>query len=143
MTNTIIENCTKKTENSSTSVKNNIARDGLIVAIGGGVIGDLAAFVASTYQRGVDIIKVPTKTTKIINKPTKQPTKIPLVIPPNMYEKVSSYSAIGGIRTSTIFPCTLEIKIDEDVFAKAFCIIAIQIKPGAKNSEKLCSAVFR
>lgn len=48
-------------------VKNNIARDGLIVAIGGGVIGDLAAFVASTYQRGVDIIQVPTTTTSMID----------------------------------------------------------------------------
>jgi len=27
------------------------------------------------------------------------------------------------------------IKIEEEVFAKAFCIIPIQISPGAKNSE--------
>ena len=35
-------------------------RRGLIVALGGGVIGDLAGFVASTYLRGVPYIQVPT-----------------------------------------------------------------------------------
>lgn len=32
----------------------------LILAVGGGVIGDLAGFVASTYRRGVPFIQVPT-----------------------------------------------------------------------------------
>src|SRR4029079_14109570 len=35
-------------------------RDTLVVALGGGVIGDLAGFAAATYQRGVDFIQVPT-----------------------------------------------------------------------------------
>jgi 3-dehydroquinate synthase len=36
------------------------ARDTLIVAAGGGVVGDLAGFVAATYMRGVPFIQVPT-----------------------------------------------------------------------------------
>ncbi len=48
-------------------VKKNIARDGLLVAIGGGVIGDLCAFVASCYQRGIDFVHVPTTTTAMID----------------------------------------------------------------------------
>ncbi len=39
---------------------NNFARDVTLVALGGGVIGDITGFVASTYQRGVDFIQVPT-----------------------------------------------------------------------------------
>jgi len=31
-----------------------------IVALGGGVIGDMAGFAAATYQRGVDFIQIPT-----------------------------------------------------------------------------------
>jgi len=36
------------------------ARDCCILALGGGVIGDLAGFVAACYQRGVDFIQIPT-----------------------------------------------------------------------------------
>lgn len=35
-------------------------RDDLVVALGGGVVGDLAGFAASTYNRGVGVIQVPT-----------------------------------------------------------------------------------
>ncbi len=37
-----------------------ISRDACIVALGGGVIGDLTGFVAACYQRGVDFIQIPT-----------------------------------------------------------------------------------
>ncbi len=35
-------------------------RDTTVLALGGGVIGDLAGFVAATYMRGVDFIQIPT-----------------------------------------------------------------------------------
>ena len=35
-------------------------RDSVIVALGGGAVGDLAGFVASTYLRGVALVQVPT-----------------------------------------------------------------------------------
>ncbi|KAB2572587.1 Pentafunctional AROM polypeptide [Lasiodiplodia theobromae] len=35
-------------------------RDTLIIALGGGVVGDLAGFVAATYMRGVRFVQVPT-----------------------------------------------------------------------------------
>lgn len=35
-------------------------RKSVILALGGGVIGDLAGFVASTYMRGIDFIQLPT-----------------------------------------------------------------------------------
>jgi 3-dehydroquinate synthase len=35
-------------------------RDTLLVALGGGVVGDVAGFAAATYQRGVPFIQVPT-----------------------------------------------------------------------------------
>jgi 3-dehydroquinate synthase len=37
-----------------------LGRDGLVVALGGGVVGDLAGFAAATYQRGVPFLQVPT-----------------------------------------------------------------------------------
>lgn len=35
-------------------------RDAIVVALGGGVIGDLAGFAAAVYQRGVPFVQVPT-----------------------------------------------------------------------------------
>ncbi len=37
-----------------------LGRDGVVVALGGGVVGDLAGFAAAVYQRGVGFIQVPT-----------------------------------------------------------------------------------
>jgi len=37
-----------------------MGRDDHLVALGGGVVGDLAGFCASAYQRGVPIVQVPT-----------------------------------------------------------------------------------
>lgn len=40
----------------------NFTRTDCIIALGGGVIGDLAGFVASTYLRGIEFIGIPTTT---------------------------------------------------------------------------------
>jgi 3-dehydroquinate synthase len=40
--------------------RNRVDRSGLIVALGGGVVGDLAGFVASIYARGIPYIQVAT-----------------------------------------------------------------------------------
>ncbi len=41
-------------------LQNNMGRDSTVVALGGGVVGDISGFAASAYQRGVDFVQVPT-----------------------------------------------------------------------------------
>jgi len=41
-------------------VEAGLGRDGLVVAVGGGTVGDLAGFAAATYMRGVPWVVVPT-----------------------------------------------------------------------------------
>ena len=41
-------------------IQNGLDRKSLLVALGGGVVGDLTGFGAATYLRGIDFIQVPT-----------------------------------------------------------------------------------
>lgn len=41
-------------------LENKLDRDSLVLALGGGVVGDLAGFVAATYMRGIPYIQLPT-----------------------------------------------------------------------------------
>lgn len=52
-----IENFTKLLE---CMVKNDFTRSDCVVAVGGGVVGDLSGFVASAFMRGVDFYNIPT-----------------------------------------------------------------------------------
>lgn len=42
------------------AIETGLDRNSLIIALGGGVVGDLAGFVAATFMRGIDYIQVPT-----------------------------------------------------------------------------------
>ncbi len=44
----------------SAMVQLGMGRDCMVVALGGGVIGDLAGYVAASYMRGVPVVQVPT-----------------------------------------------------------------------------------
>lgn len=39
---------------------NHLDRKSVIIALGGGVVGDMAGFAASTYMRGIRFIQIPT-----------------------------------------------------------------------------------
>ena len=39
---------------------NHVTRSDVLLALGGGVVGDLGGFVSATYQRGIDFVQVPT-----------------------------------------------------------------------------------
>lgn len=44
-----------------------LGRDAVVVAVGGGVTGDLAGFVAATYLRGIPVVQVPTSLVAMID----------------------------------------------------------------------------
>jgi 3-dehydroquinate synthase len=44
-----------------------VGRDGGIVALGGGVTGDLAGFVAATFMRGIPVVQVPTSIVAMVD----------------------------------------------------------------------------
>jgi len=46
----------------ATLLENGFSRKDFVIALGGGVVGDLAGFVASTYKRGCRFVSIPTST---------------------------------------------------------------------------------
>ena len=61
-----------------------IARDGIVFAIGGGVIGDLAGFTAATYQRGIECVQVPTTLLAMVDSSVGGKTGINLTAGKNL-----------------------------------------------------------
>ena len=41
-------------------LEHNFSRDNLVLAFAGGVVGDLAGFLAATFMRGIPFVQVPT-----------------------------------------------------------------------------------
>ena len=58
--------------------KNRITRTDVIIALGGGVVGDLAGFVAATYLRGVPFIQIPTTLLAMVDSSVGGKTAIDL-----------------------------------------------------------------
>ncbi len=48
-------------------IENNFNRRDVIIALGGGVCGDLSGFAAATYMRGIDFIQVPTSLLSMVD----------------------------------------------------------------------------
>lgn len=58
--------------------ENKITRSDLIVALGGGVVGDMAGFVAATYLRGIRYIQLPTTLLAMVDSSVGGKTAIDL-----------------------------------------------------------------
>ncbi len=61
-----------------TAIKAGLTRSDVIIAIGGGVVGDIAGFVAATYMRGIDYIQVPTTLLSMVDSSVGGKTAIDL-----------------------------------------------------------------
>ncbi len=79
----------------------------LIVAFGGGVVGDLAGFVAGTYRRGVPIVQIPTTLLSQIDSSIGGKTAVNL---PSGKNIVGVYHQPALVLIDVRFLSTLEIK---------------------------------
>lgn len=64
--------------------ENHITRSDCVIALGGGVIGDLTGFVAATYLRGIDFIQVPTTLLAAVDSSVGGKTAIDLTVGKNL-----------------------------------------------------------
>jgi 3-dehydroquinate synthase len=59
-------------------VQARLARTGPVVALGGGVLGDLAGFAAATYLRGVSVLQLPTTLLSMVDSSVGAKTAVDL-----------------------------------------------------------------
>ena len=78
-------------------------RNDVIIAIGGGVIGDISGFAASTYMRGIDYIQVPTTLLSMVDSCVGGKTAIDTVDAKNLigsfYQPKEVFININFIKT--------------------------------------------
>ncbi len=69
-------------------------RDDVVIALGGGAVGDLAGFVASTYMRGVPFVQVPTTLTAQVDAAIGGKTAVNLPEGKNLVGSFSQPAAV-------------------------------------------------
>ncbi len=80
-----------------------VDRSGAVVAVGGGVMGDLAGFAAASYLRGVDFVQVPTTLLAMVDSSVGGKTGINLSAGKNLvgafHQPKAVYVSTGFLRT--------------------------------------------
>ena len=61
-----------------------VERGDVIIAVGGGVVGDLAGYVAATFLRGIRLVQVPTSLTAMVDSSIGGKTAVDLPVAKNM-----------------------------------------------------------
>lgn len=107
--------------------ENSINRNDLIIALGGGVVGDIAGFAAATYLRGVDYLQVPTTFLAAIDSSVGGKTAIDLKAGKNL---------VGSFKQPIEVICDVETfkTLNDDVFTDG---VAEAIKYGVLFDENL------
>lgn len=104
-----------------------ITRKDLIIALGGGVVGDLAGYAAATYLRGVDYVQIPTTITAQVDSSVGGKTGVDLPAGKNLV------GAFYHPKAVLIDPLFLE-SLSDDVLMDGMAEV---IKYGCISSGKL------
>jgi 3-dehydroquinate synthase len=89
-------------------MKKNISRNDVILALGGGVVGDLAGFAASVYKRGIAHISLPTTMLAQIDSSIGGKTGVDFMLGEDLYKnEIGTFSHPDLILTDPEFLKTL------------------------------------
>ncbi|NLK21009.1 MAG: 3-dehydroquinate synthase [Epulopiscium sp.] len=84
-------------------VKNHMDRNSLVLALGGGVTGDMAGFAAATYMRGIPFIQIPTTLLSQVDSSVGGKVGVDFLQNKNMigafYQPVFVYINLNTLRT--------------------------------------------
>ncbi len=98
-------NKTRETKQSIEDMmqKSLLGRDCAVIALGGGVVGDLAGFVAATYCRGVPYVQIPTTLVACVDSSVGGKTGVDTPAGKNLigafHQPIAVYSDVGLLST--------------------------------------------
>ena len=83
--------------------KNHLTRSDLLLALGGGVVGDITGFAAATYLRGISYVQIPTSLLAMVDSSVGGKTAIDLPAGKNLagafYQPALVLCDIGSLQT--------------------------------------------
>ena len=86
-----------------TLTRSGFKRDSVVIAFGGGVVGDLSGFVASTYMRGVPFVQIPTTLLAMVDSSIGGKTGVDTPYGKNLigafYQPKAVFIDVGLLRT--------------------------------------------
>lgn len=86
-------------------IKNRFDRNDMLVALGGGVVGDLTGFTAATYLRGIRFVQIPTSLLAMVDSSVGGKTGVDFMCYKNMvgafHQPSAVYMNIAALRTLT------------------------------------------
>ena len=109
--------------------ENHITRTDAVLALGGGVVGDMTGFVAATYLRGIPYIQIPTSLLAMVDSSVGGKTAIDLPVGKNL---------VGAFYQPRLVLCDLDClnTLPKSVFCDGCAEV---IKYGVLYDEKLFS----
>lgn len=130
---------------------NNLAKDGFtradsVITFGGGMVGDLGAFVASTYMRGIRLFAIPTTLLAMVDSSIGGKTSINISYGKNL---CGTFYQPNGVYVNTAYLGTLPQEQIESGFGEIlkYCFLSggedIDINFDIKNYSKLEDTIYR
>jgi 3-dehydroquinate synthase len=130
-------------------------RDSAIVALGGGVVGDLAGFVAATFMRGIPVVQIPTTLLAMIDASIGGKTGIDTPAGKNL---VGAFHQPAGVLIDPQVLDTLPLRefragiaevikygviADEAYFAEVATALPELLSAKGRNGDRLRSVIVR
>ena len=118
-------------------MENGITKGDLIVALGGGVVGDLAGFAAAVYQRGMPFVQMPTTLLCAADASVGGKTAVDLPGGKNM---------VGAFHQPALVLCDTEIleRLPEDILRQGMAeVVKYAVLRGTGLPEMILSGAWR
>ncbi len=118
-----------------------IGRDGAVVAVGGGVVGDVAGFVAATVLRGIPYVQVPTTLLAMIDSSIGGKTGVDTVHGKNLVGAFHQPRAvIADVNTLTTLPPVHRSAGMAEALKHGFIADAIYLESLVRDRDRILDA---